>query len=63
MFLIAVATALVFIKLGALFVWVDVLSLTLKAMLATVFAVALTCRDLPAPLFLLDFQCVHFKLS
>ncbi len=41
MFLIAVATALVFIKLGALSVWVGVLSLILKAILMAALAVAL----------------------
>lgn len=40
-FLIAVAIAIVFIQLGAMSVWVTVLSLALKAMLAAVFAVAL----------------------
>ena len=41
MFLIAVAAALVFIKLGALSVWVGVLSLTLKAVLIAAIGVAL----------------------
>lgn len=41
MFLIAVATALVFIKLGALSVWVSVLSLTLKAALIAAIVAAL----------------------
>jgi len=41
MFLIAVATALVFIKLGALSVWVSVLSLTLKAVLIAAVVAAL----------------------
>lgn len=40
-FLIAAATAIVLIQLGAMSVWVTVLSLALKAMLAAVFAVAL----------------------
>lgn len=41
MFLIAVAAALVFIKLGALSVWVGVLSLTLKAVLIAAIVAAL----------------------
>ena len=41
LFLIATATAFVFIKLGALSVWVGVLSLTLKAILLAALAVAL----------------------
>jgi hypothetical protein len=41
LFLIATATAFVFIKLGALSVWVGVLSLTLKATLLAALAVAL----------------------
>jgi hypothetical protein len=41
MFLIASATAFVLIKLGALSVWVGVLSLTLKAFLIAALAVAL----------------------
>jgi hypothetical protein len=40
-FLIAVATAFVLIQLGALSVWVSVLSLSLKAMLGTILVVAL----------------------
>lgn len=40
-FLIAAAIAIVLIQLGAMSVWVTVLSLALKAMLAAVFAVAL----------------------
>jgi hypothetical protein len=40
-FLIAVAIAIGLIQLGALSVWVSVLSLSLKAMLLAVFAVAL----------------------
>ena len=39
-FLIAAAIAIVLIQLGAMAVWVTVLSLALKAMLAVVFAVA-----------------------
>lgn len=41
MFLIAVAIAIVFIKLGALSVWVGVLSLALKAVLIAVIVAAL----------------------
>lgn len=41
MFLIAVAAALVLIKLGALSVWVGVLSLTLKAVLTAAIVAAL----------------------
>lgn len=41
MFLIAVATAFVLIKLGALSVWVGVLSLTLKAILIAAIVAAL----------------------
>ena len=41
MFLIAVAAALVLIKLGALSVWVGVLSLTLKAVLIAAIVAAL----------------------
>jgi|APFre7841882724_1041349.scaffolds.fasta_scaffold19963_4 hypothetical protein len=40
-FLIAAAIAIVLIQLGAMSVWVTVLSLALKAMLAAVFAIAL----------------------
>lgn len=41
LFLIAVAVAIGLIQLGALSVWVGVLSLTLKAMLLAALAVAL----------------------
>ena len=41
MFLIAAAAALVLIKLGALSVWVGVLSLTLKVVLIATIAAAL----------------------
>ncbi len=41
MFLITSATAFVLIKLGALSVWVGVLSLTLKAVLLAVLAAGL----------------------
>ena len=40
-FLIAVAAALVFMKLGALSVWVGVLSFAIKAILITAIAVVL----------------------